>query len=293
MRRTALAVAALSLPLIAAPARAGVVEIAPAGPWNVDFAEEKCRLARLFGEGENRHLLVFQQYWPGKDAGVTVAGPAFDRFRSLQRTDVRFFEAQKPLRTTPFKGRVEGHGSGLIYSSLAITDGEPAAVNTVDEPVAGGIPQLDPAEGDRVQFVELTQGGRTVRLDTGRLGEAFKVLNECTLDLLRDWGLDPEKHLTAASLPRWTNQAALTRRIVADYPVAAASQGEQAIMRMRVIVGEDGSVESCTLLKATAAERLESPACRIMRGARFEPARDANGTPFRSLYVTSITYRMG
>ena len=181
----------------------------------------------------------------------------------------------------------------LIYSSIRIAGGEPDAVNTPDEAVSGGIPQLDPAEGDRVAFVDLKQGGRAVRLETGPLGEAFKVLNQCTLDLLRDWGLDPEQHLTATSLPRWINQAALTRKIVSDYPSAAYSQGEQAILRMRVIVNEQGTVESCTILKATDTERLESPACRVMQGARFEPARDAAGQPFRSLYVTSITYKIG
>lgn len=144
-----------------------------------------------------------------------------------------------------------------------------------------------------MQFVALKQGGREVRLETGPLGEAFKVLNQCTLDLLRDWGLDAERHLTMQSGPRWINQAALTRKITANYPTGALAQGEQAIMRMRVIVNEQGAVESCTILKATDTERLESPACRVMQGARFEPARDAAGQPFRSLYVTSITYRIG
>lgn len=292
MRRTLLALAALPA-LIPAPALAEPVVLKPDSPWNVDFAEDKCRLTRTFGGGANRHFLAFQQYWPAKDAGLTIAGPAFEKFRSLQRTDVHFFAAQKPLRTTPFRGSVGDYGSGVIYSSIRIAGGEPDAVNEVDESVAGGIPQLDPVEGDRVEFVDLKQGGREVRLETGPLGDAFKVLNQCTLDLLRDWGLDPEQHLTATSLPRWINQAALTRKIVADYPSGAFSQGEQAIMRMRVIVAEDGSVESCTILKATDTERLESPACRVMQGARFEPARDAQGRPFRSLYVTSITYRIG
>jgi TonB family protein len=292
MRRTVLALAALPA-LLAAPARAEPVEIAPSSPWNVDFAEDKCRLTRTFGGEENRHFLAFQQYWPGKDAGLTIAGPALGKFRSLQRTDVRFFETQEPLRTTPFAGTVGEYGRGVIYSSIRIAGGEPDAVNKPDESVSGGIPQLDPGEGDRVEFVELKQGGRAVRLETGPLGEAFKVLNQCTLDLLRDWGLDPEQHLTATSLPRWINQAALTRKIVADYPSSAYSKGEQAIMRMRVIVSAEGAVESCTILKATDTERLESPACRVMQGARFEPARDAQGRPFRSLYVTSITYRIG
>lgn len=289
MRCTLLALAAM----IAGPALAEPVVLKPDSPWNVDFAEDKCRLTRTFGDGANRHFLAFQQYWPAKDAGLTVAGPAFEKFRSLQRTDVRFFEAQQPLRTTPFTGTVGEYGRGVIYSSIRIAGGEPDAVNTPDEAVSGGIPQLDPAEGDRVAFVDLKQGGRAVRLETGPLGEAFKVLNQCTLDLLRDWGLDPEQHLTATSLPRWINQAALTRKIVADYPSSAYSQGEQAIMRMRVIVSEQGTVENCTILKATDTDRLESPACRVMQGARFEPARDAQGQPFRSLYVTSITYRIG
>jgi TonB family protein len=292
MRRTILALAALPA-LIPAPALAEPVVLKPDSPWNVDFAEDKCRLTRTFGGGANRHFLAFQQFWPDKAAGLTVAGPAFGKFRSLQRTDARFFETQEPLRTRPFAGTVEQYGRGVIYSSIRLSEGEPEDTNTVDAPKVGGVAQLDAAEGDRVEFVALKQAGHEVRLETGPLGDAFKVLNQCTLDLLRDWGLDPEKDLTATSLPRWINQAALTRRIVADYPSAAYSQGEQAIMRMRVIVSEDGSVESCTILKATDTERLESPACRVMQGARFEPARDAQGRPFRSLYVTSIPYRIG
>lgn len=292
MRRTILALAALPA-LVAAPLRAEPVVIQPSSLWNVDFAADKCRLTRLFGEGENQHLLAFQQYWPADTAGLTVAGPAFEKFRSQQRTDVRFFDSQEPLRTQPFTGSVEQFGSGVIYSSIRITEGEPADTNKVDEPRSGGVPQLDAAEGDLVQFVALKQGGREVRLETGPLGEAFKVLNQCTLDLLRDWGLDPDKHVAATSLPRWTNQAALTRKILAVYPKEALAQGEQAIMRMRVIVNEQGAVESCTILKATDTKRLESPACEVMKRAEFEPARDASGQPFRSLYVTSITYRIG
>ncbi|MFN9633588.1 MAG: TonB family protein [Erythrobacteraceae bacterium] len=292
MRAAVLALATLPA-LVAAPAQAEPVVVQPSSPWNDDFAEDKCRLSRLFGEGESQHMLAFQQYWPAETAGLTVAGPAFERFRSPQRTDVRFFEGQEPLRTRPFTGSVEQFGSGVIYSSIRITEAEPTDTNEVDEPRSGGIPQLNATEGDLVQFVALKQGGREVRLETGPLGEAFKVLNQCTLDLLRDWGLDPDKHVTATSLPRWTNQAALTRKIIANYPTGALAQGEQAIMRMRVIVSAEGMVESCTILKATNTTRLESPACEVMQGARFEPARDASGQPFRSLYATSITYRIG
>lgn len=292
MRRNVLALAALATSLTPVPAlSADPVVLKPSSPWNVDFAADQCRLTRLFGEGENQHYLAFQQYSPGDRAGLTVAGPAFKRFRSLERTMVRFFDTQEPLRTEPFAGTVETYGTGVIYSSIGFDEDEPEP-NQPDIPTTSGLTQMDLALGKQMQFVELRQGGRQVRLDTGPLDAAFDVLNQCTLDLLREWGLDPERHLTAQNRPRWTNQQALVQRIIADYPDEAQRNGEQGIMRMRLIVSAEGAVESCTILKATKTRELESPACRVMQRAQFEPARDATGQPFRSYYATSITYRM-
>jgi len=291
MRHAVLALTALST-LVTTPALAEPEVLKPSSAWNVDYAEDKCRLLRTFGEGEERHLLAFQQYWPAREAGLTIAGPAFKRFRSLARTEVRFNETQEPLKTTPFTGTVEGFGTGVIFSTLRLDEGEPEK-NKTGETGGPGMPQMDMALGKQVQFLELRQGGREVRLETGPLDAAFKVLNHCTLDLLRDWGLDAERHLTAQSKPRWINEEALVRKIAANYPSGALAQGEQAILRMRVIVSAEGTVESCTILKATKTTKLESPACEVMQRALFEPARDANGKPFRSLFATSITYRIG
>lgn len=274
--------------LLAIPAQAEPVVLKPGSPWNVDFAQDKCRLTRLFGEGKDQHFLAFQQYGPAREAGLTVAGPAFKKFRSLDRTQVKFFAAQEPLVATPFTGTVDGFGTGVIFTTIRLDGRDAKAPEGSPGP---GIPQLDSAFGRQVQFLELKQGGREVRLETGGLEDAFKVLNQCTLDLLREWGLDAERHLTAISRPRWINQGGLVRRITANYPSEALAQGEQGIMRMRVIVAADGSVESCTMLKATETNRLESPACGVMKAAQFEPARDAAGQPLRSYYTTSITYR--
>lgn len=292
MRRTLLALTALALatPLAAAEAP---VELAPSSKWNVDFAVDKCQLIRTFGKGENQHFLRFQQYSPGEAAGLTIAGPAFKRFRSRAVTELRFFEGQIPHRTRPFTGTVEGYGDGIVFSGVTIDQGMPEQPAKDETPPAASVPLLDTALGKQVQFIELRQGGRTVRLNTGPLDAAFEVLNRCSLDLLRDWGLDPDKHLTALSGPQWINQDVIVRRIQSDYPSDAAREGEQAILRMRVIVSEQGKVESCTLIDATVTKDLESPACRLMKSATFEPARDASGAPFKSYFATTITYRIG
>lgn len=291
MRGVCLALATAALAVTPSSA-AEPVAIAPNGPWNLDYADEKCMLTRLFGEGENMHFLAFQQYWPAREAGVTVAGPSFNRFRSLAKTDVRFFDEQEPMQTTPFTGSVGTYGTGVIFSTLRPDTGVPEA-NKLGETGQPGLPQMDVALGQQMRFFELQQGGRTVRLETGAMDEAFAALNQCTISLLGEWGLDAERHLTAQSKPRWLNEAALVRKIVASYPRDALAQGEQAILRMRVIVSADGAVESCTLIKATNTIRLESPVCDVMKRAEFEPARDANGQPFRSLFATAITYRIG
>lgn len=291
MNRDALLVA-LSAALITAPAVAEPVVLEPSSKWEVDFGADRCRLLRTFGEGENEHFFAMQQFWPAKVAGLTVAGPSYRKFRSLARTEVRFSETQEPLRATPFTGTIEGYGPGVIFSALSLDEGEPPA-NEPDEPSDLQFRQLDPELGKQAQFLDVRQGAQQVRLKTGPMGEAFKVLNQCTLDLLREWGLDPALHQTSQRGPRMLNQDALVRKIIADYPSDALLMGEQGIMRMRLIVSAEGTVESCTIIKATNTAKLESPACKVMERARFEPALDAQGQPFRSFYATSITYRIG
>lgn len=294
MRHTLLALAALPA-LAAAPVAAEPVVLKPSSPWNVDFAADSCRLVRLFGDGENRHFLAFQQYSPAEGFGLTVAGQGFKKFRSLGKTMLRFHDAQAPRETTPFTGTIGEYGPGVVYANLGIEDEPLEDEDAADKAQTSlpGVPQLDLEQGKQVQFITLRQGKHEVRLETGSLDQAFAVINQCTLDLLRDWGLDPDRHVTAQTRPRWTNQDVIARRIQREYPAEALRVGEQGIMRMRVIVSPEGMVESCTILKTTQSEELESPACKMMKNARFDPARDAAGAAFRSYYLTSITYKMG
>ncbi|GMN02403.1 energy transducer TonB [Erythrobacter sp. MTPC3] len=258
-------------------------------PWNVDFAPEKCRLAAFYGEEDNRHLLFFEQHFPGEKAGMSVAGPAFKRFQSRKNTALQFFAAQKPLTTKPFTGDMGELGPAVIYSSVNLSTG----TETREDKTPTSLPQLDTEFAKQVEYVSLTQRGTEIRLETGPLAEAFKVLNTCTQDMVTSWGLDLDQHLSAQEMPKWTNEKQVARRIARTYPSQALNRGEQAILRMRVIVDETGKVADCVIDDATTTERLESPACREMRNARFNPAIGADGKPFKSFYATSITYQIG
>lgn len=283
----------ISLALVAsAPAQAEKPDVVlePSSPWNVDFGDTKCRLARFFGEGENRHLIFFEQFRPSHTFGLTVAGKSLKRFRSMRRTKMHFFDGQDPANTKPFKGDVEGFGDALIYSTISVENRDKNTPS--DESATAALPQLDAEFGDKVEFVALKQGSREVRLNTGPLGKTFEVMNKCTQNMVKFWGLDVEKHLSARRMPKWTNKEALARRIAAVYPRRALNKGEQGIFRMRVIVDETGKVTECVMNNATIQDALESPACKTMVQAEFDPALDADGNPFRSYHTTTITYRM-
>lgn len=282
-------VAALALIALAAPPlHAEPQVLKPYGPWNVDFGENSCRLQRLFGTAEDKHVLMFQQYWPDDRVGLTLAGSSFKKFRSEERTELTFAEGQEPVRAAAYSGTLGDYGDAVIFANVKLEPSDAQA----DDAAGSGLRQMDLAFGKKARFVAVKQGAREVRLATGAMDGAFEVLNQCTLEQVRGMGLDADKHVTMRSQARWLNRDALVRKIIANYPAEARAQGEQGIMRMRVIVSEDGKVEKCEILKATTALRLESPACEVMQRAEFAPAIDAEGKPFRSFYATAITYRM-
>ena len=91
---------------------------------------------------------------------------------------------------------------------------------------------------------------------------------------------------------KWKNEKKIARRIQKKYTRSALNRGEQAILRMRVIVEADGTVSECEIYDATKTERIETNACEEMDRAEFDPALDANGNPMRSFYTSNIIYQI-
>ena len=275
--------------------------IEPSSPWNVDYGKETCRLARVFGEGENRYAIFFTQWGPSSSFSFTAGGPGFKRFQGGKVTLFRTFDEQEPKRTTPLKGNLDKIGPALIYSSMNLETAQEkleeqallaAALASTDTTVPS-LPKLDTEFAAKTSYIAFKQRKREVILNAGPMGEAFKVLNDCSASLIAEWGLDLEQHKTMTRPPIWTNQQSITRRIIAKYPATALTKGEQAIVNMRVNIDETGSVTQCTIGKTTDTNYLNSPACGPMQKAKFEPALDKDGQPMPSYYRTSITYVIG
>jgi hypothetical protein len=290
MLRALLALSALAVTLSSAPLHAETVVLKPAGPWNLDVGENRCRLNRLFGEQGNQHLLAFEQYYPGVGAGLFMAGPAFKRFSSGAPTELKLFEGQTPLISAPFTGTVEEFGPAVIYQTVRL-DGETPSVNDAVELQGSGIPRLAPPSA-QARSITVGQGKDAVTFATGSLASAIAALNQCSEDLIYAWGLDLEQHRTATRRAVLVDEQRLSGALMDRFPVELLRSGEQAIIRLRVIVSEEGSVEDCLVLDVASGYNGVMPLCKVMQRARFNPALDAQGQPMRSYYATTVIYEI-
>jgi protein TonB len=65
-----------------------------------------------------------------------------------------------------------------------------------------------------------------------------------------------------------------------DYPPGARRAGIEGTVAVRYVVGTDGRVRDCALLRSSGNAELDSTTCRLIeRRFRYRPARDAHGRP--------------
>ena len=127
---SAVTVAALSL-VFTDPASADDrrVTLDPVSPWNLDAADDGCRLSRVFGGEGNLHMLIFEQAGPGASPGMTVAGPALKKLGSMRGLKIGLGKGEALRDVTQFyRGSLDTVGPAAIYSSIPIaapsSDGE-------------------------------------------------------------------------------------------------------------------------------------------------------------------------
>ena len=279
----------------------GQTLLEPASQWHLDYADEKCVLARTFGTSDDLHYLSFSQGSPSAGFGFVAAGPSFKKFRDTRKTTIGLAPTEDDLEIFPFKGENSVYGHSLILSAFSFGPSEVLAAEALERDLPAEqrdsgelvtLPKVDVEGANRIDSITLTQRNRIVKFQTGSMGPAMAALNSCSEDLLRHWGLDVEKHQALSRKVSWENTLEVVKKIQARYPSKALRAGQSAIFRMRLLINSKGEVTECKLDNVTVADSLDSPACAQMKFARFKPALDADGKPLNSYYVTNVTYRL-
>ncbi|NVE95467.1 TonB family protein [Altererythrobacter sp. JGD-16] len=265
--------------------RKGAVLLEPISPWNIDFGENRCRLTRLFGTADDQHLIMLEQAAPMERFGMTLAGSKVKLF-APGRWNYLGLRNDVPLKylTGVKRGSIDGFGPALILGNVYIGGADPAA----DDDEQSSL-EIDLEGAAKVDRVVLRMGTNILSFETGNMAPAVQALNVCAKDLLRAWGLDPEKHANYTP-PDFLNLESIAQSIQRDYPKQALYRGQGGIFRVRLIVEQDGAVSDCHIEESTVSEALQTPACEKMKYAKFAPALDSDGNPMRSFYATTVTY---
>lgn len=284
----------------ALPQDAEAVVLQPASTWQLDMAENKCRVARLFGEGEEKTVFYLEQWDPSRAAAWSVAGPSVEKFRAERDTSFAFGPGGDEAEFKFMDSNLGDYGNAVTHTTTIVANENPEEEEEGYErdymADPRGVPALDGEGAALITTLTLSQKGRDdVVLELGSMKAPLNAMNVCMADLVQHWGFDVEQQKTVQSPPVVKNLERVARRIMQDYPSEALRRGGQADFHMRLTVDAAGSVEHCVLINQTLAEGFDMrrhPCTAFEKLAEFEPARTAAGDPVSSFYVGRIIYRL-
>ncbi|MBL0923190.1 MAG: energy transducer TonB [Sphingomonadaceae bacterium] len=273
------------------------LQLKPTSAWQVDYANDHCRLARQFGEGDDVVHATFDRYGPGEYFRLTLAGNPMRT--AVQKADatVQFGPVEKEQQLYFFNGYL-GKMPALVFASGARvappSDSELLAIQNRgkdDEWIE--LAQISEERHKAIKY--LTVGKplrRAVTLETGSMRKPFAAMDSCIDNLVASWGVDVEKHksLSRSVVPK---QSPGRWIVSSDYPLDMLSVGQPAIVEFRLSVGADGMPTACHIQSTTRPKEFDDAVCRsVMRRARFEPALDAEGKPLASYYRNTVRFQL-
>ena len=285
--------------LLSAPAEArGVRHLQPTSQWVVEYAADTCRLAREFGEGNQRVTIFFEQFVPGDIFHLTFVGRAFGGAQPVKAA-IRFGPNEKLDPDNRVTLATVGSAPAILlggFQRLApITEAEFAAARAAAKnDLHYEYAPIGTARERAATWLEL---GKVLPFDivlaTGPMDRPLAALRQCSWDTVKSWGLsiEEQKTLTRHVQPLTPGQTWFKQ---SDYPAAMLKEGYEGNVNFRVIVDADGKPVSCHVQSSTRPQAFDDIVCRqVMKNAKFRPALDANGKPIKSYYRQSVLFRLG
>lgn len=291
----ALAMLATANPAFAQTKKEPLV-LKPASAWHVDYAEDRCRLARQFGASNEQVYLFIDRYGPTEYFRLTLAGKPVKPMVEKADATVQFGPTEAEQKILSWHGNLGNMPALIFANSIRLAPPTPleyAAATKSDKDEWIDYAPIDEARQKAIKY--LTVGKplrRPVTLETGSMRAPFVALDKCIDNLMTTWGIDTEKHkmLTRATTP----QQSPGKWVVSnDYPLNMLSAGQPAIVEFRLSVGADGVPTACHIQSTTRPKEFDDAVCKsVMRRARFDPALDAAGKPLASYYRNTVRFQI-
>jgi hypothetical protein len=326
MRVLLFAVAGLPAVLASAAQQPTVLE--PTSQWDLDYADNNCRLIRMFGVGKDAIRLVFEQVAPRGPMTVILIGkvPAEtdDNVLGFQSLPGVTISKGQVLDTVDSSGNVVfwprrlGRGRwGLIPEALAdrmqktdlhAAEESPSTPAGLSEPRESWknrdwkVESWDQWRGEDAEFsiradqvtgVVLNPGrSRSISLHTGGLAKPFQALEQCASESLKDWGIDPAVESTIATGAHPVEEG---RKLFGpnDYPQSALRAFKEDNLEVWLNIDAQGSITKCRVISDFASPEINNAICgMVQRKERFVPARTKDGTAVPDFYTQSFRFQI-
>ncbi|OYW47203.1 MAG: hypothetical protein B7Z08_03875 [Sphingomonadales bacterium 32-68-7] len=262
----------------------------PSGPWALDYGDDYCRLGRVFTDGSNEVEVGIERIRPGEQVRIWLVGDAVRTFRGATETGYTFLPSQSERTVQP----IRSSRAGLQVMSLPEVTLKPFA------PPAPGArftppPPYDPAAEQAfakgITAIGLGKGlTRPLRFETGALDAPIAALQACTDDLVKSWGVDPDKNksLSVPAIPQGQPWLAANTIGFADFAKMAGNANQ-----VRVMINAEGKPTSCHIAWATLGDEVNGGICKsVMEKASFIPAKDSGGQAVASYWMGSPMFLM-
>lgn len=264
------------------PAQAAPVLLAPSTPWHLDYSADSCRLDRTFGADSKQVLLIIDAFAPVGQIAVQVIGKPVAGNGDLRQPVTFGFGPDIPLLKSEevLSGTVGPKEVPMLFlGQLDLLNRR--TTSRSDMPVT-------PAQVAAVSAFELRMRMARLTLQTGSFQAPMEAMRACTDDLVRSWGLDPAQQARRRSTPEPIGNPG-TWFTSSDYPPAALSWGESAIVQFRLLVDVTGKPTACHIQQATQGPAFVKLTCDLlMQRGRFKPAIGEDGQPIASYYLNSV-----
>jgi TonB family protein len=284
---SAYAAALAFLALHAAPSPASAEDrlvLAPAGDWQFSEYDDRCRVAREFGAGEDRTTLWIEQGGIEPNYNVTLIGRPL-RHPYGGGVHVRFGDEPEFIRSYVSAKSSRGRPVLMMYG---------LRINR-ERPERGQVRKGNEMEFDIGRAADVTSLNlrtsivQPLSLEMGPMVEPLGFLGLCGAKLsgiLSEAG----RALTGEAAPpepikpdRWLSRG--------DYPryLARANMGGELVVRLTV--NQQGRASSCFVTGSDAQQLFDDTVClKLMQRATFRPARNATGKPVASYYFHEVEF---
>lgn len=236
--------------------------LAADGGWVVDYADNACNVARVFGKGKQRVMLALVLV-PGRETSQLILNSPYDGKEKIRQADLVITTGpdSPPITAFAMSGSVK-HGARLLQASIAADD----------------LARIESAKS-----LVFKHRGQTLHLATNGMKKPLAMALTCEDDLLRTWGSDPVAFRSIAVRAKAT-QSPATWVMHTDYPNESMRAGETGTVGVRLSIAADGQVTECKVITSSTFPRLDQQTCAMLRKrARYEPAQQADGTKIPSM----------